>query len=329
MDCLHIIRPYFSFNRIKKLWRNSSSWYNVQSLPENYIFPPEIRPGKHNVTICNTIPVVDLEGTDATWKILKAGQEFGFFREFFEMAAEDKAKLYSKDPSRICRLYTSSGNYDNEQVHFWRDNLRHPCHPLQEFIEQWLEKPTRYREIVGASSVEVRKLGLRILGMISEGLGLDAEYLRGDLSKELLLSVNHYPPCPEPSLRLGLPKHSDPNLITILHQGDVHGLQVFKDGEWIGVEPIPNALVVNIGLQLQIISNGMLKSSEHRAVTNSSDAFFFIPCKDSIVEPAKTLTNNEQNPPLFRAFQFKEFYIHYAAKMGNTEAALDPFKLQA
>lgn len=254
-------------------------------------------------------------------------------KEFFEIDAKDKAKLYSDEPTRICRLYTSSVNYHNEQVHFWRDNLRHPCHPLQDFIEQWPEKPTRYREIVGACSVQVRQLGLRILGMISEGLGLDNEYLRGDLSKEMLLSVNHYPPCPEPSLSLGLPKHSDPNLITILNQGDVYGLQVFKDGQWIGVEPIPNAFVINIGLQLQIISNGKLKSSEHRVVTNSTDArttaaFFFNPCGDSMIEPAKALTDNE-SPPLYRAYQYKEFFINYAAKIGNAEAVLEPFKLQA
>ncbi|EEF30009.1 hyoscyamine 6-dioxygenase [Ricinus communis] len=327
-----------------------SSWCNVQSLPDNYVFPPEKRPGINIVPLCNTIPVIDLEASDAALNILKASQEFGFFqvinhgvaenlvndtmsvfKEFFELPAEDKANLYSEEPSRSCRLYTSSPNYYNEEVHFWRDNLRHPCHPVDNFIDQWPEKPIRYREVVGNCSVEMRKLVLRILQMISHGLRLDAKYFGDDLSKELLLSVNHYPPCPEPNLALGLPKHSDPNLITILHQGDVYGLQVFKDGEWIGVEPIPNAFVVNIGLQLQIISNGKLKSSEHRVVTNSSDArttvvFFFSPCNDSLIEPEKTLTD-ERNSPLYKGFQYKEFLTYYIAKHGDTEAAIEPFQL--
>nr|XP_016453948.1 PREDICTED: uncharacterized protein LOC107778248 [Nicotiana tabacum] len=66
---------------------------------------------------------------------------------------------------------------------------------------------------------------------------------------------------------------------SILFQGNISGLQVFKNGEWIGVEPLPyNAFVVNTGLSvitimiMQVISNGMLKSAEHRAVTNSKDA---------------------------------------------------------
>lgn len=102
-------------------------------------------------------------------------------------------------------------------------------------------------------SIESKKLGLRILELISEGLGLESDYFGDKYSEALAIAVNHYPPCPDPSLTLGISKHCDPNLITILHQGDgVSGLQVFKDGEWIGVEPLPNAIVVNIGNQLQV-----------------------------------------------------------------------------
>jgi len=45
--------------------------------------------------------------------------------EFFELPIEDKASVYSEDPKRSCRLYTSI-DYDKEKVHFWRDSLRHP-----------------------------------------------------------------------------------------------------------------------------------------------------------------------------------------------------------
>lgn len=66
-------------------------------------------------------------------------------KEFFEMPAEEKAMIYSEDPNKKCRLLTSSVNYDWEKVHLWRDNLKHPCHPLEECIKLWPEKPTRYR----------------------------------------------------------------------------------------------------------------------------------------------------------------------------------------
>lgn len=61
------------------------------------------------------------------------------------MPAKEKAHVYSEDPKKPCRLYTSSRNYDAEKVHLWRDNLKHPCHPLQECIQIWPEKPARYR----------------------------------------------------------------------------------------------------------------------------------------------------------------------------------------
>ncbi|OMP09752.1 Oxoglutarate/iron-dependent dioxygenase [Corchorus olitorius] len=330
-----------------------SSWYNDKQkpLPESYIFPPQTRPGNHIIPKSNTIPVIDLSKTlghartDIIHQILQASQDFGFFqvvnhgvpenlfkdtmdvfKEFFEMPAEDKASLYSDDPLKRCRLYTSSVNFDREEVHLWRDNLRHDCHPLEECIKYWPENPTRYREIVAAYSIEAKKLGSRILELISQGLGIEPGYFEGKLSESLLISVNHYPPCPEPSLTLGLPKHCDPNLITILHQGDVKGLQVFKNGEWIGVEPLHNALVVNIGCQLQIISNNKFKSAEHRAVTNSkvartTAAFFIGPSPDCIIEPAVIFIS-----PLYRAFQYKEFLLNYVSVTGFS---LENFKLHA
>ena len=63
-----------------------SSWYNDQSLPDSYMFPPEARPGKLLFPRCNNVPVVDISKaldhnrTDTVQQILKASQEFGFFQ---------------------------------------------------------------------------------------------------------------------------------------------------------------------------------------------------------------------------------------------------------
>lgn len=108
-------------------------------------------------------------------------------------------------------------------------------------------------EVVRKYTQELRKLTLKILELLCEGLGLNPEYFCGGLSENPVVSSHFYPPCPEPNLTLGTSKHKDPNLITILHQEEgINALQVFKDGEWIGVEPIPNAFVVNIGIMLQV-----------------------------------------------------------------------------
>ncbi|KAM7528664.1 hypothetical protein LguiB_032074 [Lonicera macranthoides] len=67
-----------------------------------------------------------------------------------------------------------------------------------------------------------------------------------------------------------------------------YGLQIIKkDGEWVGVDPLPNAFVIVIANQLQVISNGKLRSAEHRGVTNlDSDRIsivnFFGPSKECL-----------------------------------------------
>ncbi|KAJ8558144.1 hypothetical protein K7X08_004910 [Anisodus acutangulus] len=106
------------------------------------------------------------------------------------------------------------------------------------------------RGLVETYSSEVKKLSMRILELRGEGLGLKEGYFE-ELSKRQALVVNHYPPCPDPSLSMGVSSHCDPNLITFLQQ-QVYGLQILKDGHWIGVTPLPYAFVVNIGYQLQV-----------------------------------------------------------------------------
>ncbi|KAL7200872.1 hypothetical protein ACSBR1_032738 [Camellia fascicularis] len=167
---------------------------NIQSVLESYILPVEIRPGELVVPLCNTIPVIDLENlgqnqTELVQQIVKASQEFGFFqlinhgvpeglvqdvmrvaKELFELPADDNASLYSEDPKKSCRLYMSI-DCVHEKVLFWRDTLRFHCHPLDDYVEDWPRNPARYREVVGSYVVEVRKLSLRLLELIGEGLG--------------------------------------------------------------------------------------------------------------------------------------------------------------
>ncbi|XP_030933813.1 hyoscyamine 6-dioxygenase-like [Quercus lobata] len=315
-----------------------SSWYNDGSLPESYIVPPEDRPGMPSLG--ENIPVVDLGAHDHTTQILKASQEFGMFqvinhevprnvideamsvfKEFHALSAEDKAI----ETSKSCYVYTSTQNYATERFHFWRDGLFHQCNPLQKYIQFWPEKPPKYREVVAIYTAELRKLGFRILEFIAQGLGVNPDHFRNELGENETLLVNHYPPCPDPSLTLGLGKHRDPVVINILLQSDdVHGLQVFKDEEWIGVEPIPDAFVVTVGALMQIISNGKLKAAEHRVVTNldlarTTASFALNPFYDTLIEPAKALVD-ASNPALYKSFSYNDFISKYRAAASYSTA---------
>ncbi|KAL5095762.1 hypothetical protein RYX36_000089 [Vicia faba] len=166
-------------------------------------------------------------------------------------------------------------------------------------------------ETVGKYTQELRALGLRILELISAGLGLNPGYFSGDLSENPIILSHHYPPCPELGLTFGASKHKDPNTLTILFQeSNITALHVMKDGAWIPVEPIPNAFVINMGFMLQIITNGRLIGADHRVVTNSSPsrytiAYFINPSKEAIIGPAKEVTSST-SPPIYPSMPFGE-----------------------
>lgn len=72
---------------------------------------------------------------------------------------------------------------------------------------------------------------------------------------------------------------------------------------------------------MQVVTNGMLKSIEHRVVTNAtlprmSLGTFITPTKDCLIAPAEELLSDE-NPPRYRAVTYHEFNrIHSIAKFG-------------
>ena len=105
---------------------------------------------------------------------------------------------------------------------------------------------------------EVVKLGGRVLELLSINLGLNDDFLLNAFGGENdlggCLRVNFYPKCPQPDLTLGLSSHSDPGGLTILLPDDyVSGLQVRRGEDWITVKPVPNAFIINIGDQIQVL----------------------------------------------------------------------------
>uniref|UniRef100_A0A7I4B8D7 Fe2OG dioxygenase domain-containing protein n=1 Tax=Physcomitrium patens TaxID=3218 RepID=A0A7I4B8D7_PHYPA len=118
----------------------------------------------------------------------------------------------------------------------------------KDFAEEFISDLTSYFDTM-------RYLSRLIVECLTEGLSLPRDtYTKLETENAICNArVNHYPACPDPSKVFGIPGHTDPQMLSILYQDDVGGLQVLKDGKWIGIRPDDSTLVCNLGDTFQAI----------------------------------------------------------------------------
>jgi isopenicillin N synthase-like dioxygenase len=164
-------------------------------------------------------------------------------------------------------------------------------------------------------------LGSTIMKGIALGLGLQDVDTFSHLAADnyWVVRVIHYPELyninsntsnPSSSLseiersrQLSCGEHTDYGFLTIVNQEQgVSALQVknASTGEWIAADPIPGALVCNIGDMMRVLTHGEYKPTLHRVINvgygnggNSRSRVsvpFFYECGfDTIIEPLKEL----------------------------------------
>lgn len=114
----------------------------------------------------------------------------------------------------------------------------------------------------------------------------------------------------------GVGSHADYGFVTLLLQDSVGGLEVLPPGasEWAPVEPLPGALVVNLGEMLEVATEGYLAATIHRVqapppgVDRYSVPFFWSPRLDAVIDPvplppelkaqARGISDDPTNPML-------------------------------
>lgn len=168
-------------------------------------------------------------------------------------------------------------------------------------------------------ALKLEKLAEELLDLLCENLGLEKGYLKkafhGTRGPTFGTKVSNYPPCPKPDKIKGLRAHTDAGGIILLFQdAQVSGLQLLKDGQWVDVPPVRHSIVINLGDQLEVITNGKYKSVEHRVIAQTngarmSIASFYNPGSDAIIHPAPALVENKQ---LYPKFVFEDYMKLYA-----------------
>ncbi|MBA0868797.1 hypothetical protein Goshw_018923 [Gossypium schwendimanii] len=267
----------------------------LKEVPPRYIRTDEDPPFPSHPNPLPQVPVIDMHklfSREELERLHHACKEWGFFQvlllinhevstslvekvkmevqEFFKLPMEEKKKLWQK-PDEI-EGFGQAFVVSEEQKLNWGDMFYMITLPT------YLRKPHLFpnlpstlRETLEVYSGELKHLAMKLLEHMGKALGMDPNDMRVLFEEGLqAMRMNYYPPCPQPEVAIGLSAHSDPVGLTILLQiNEMEGLQVKKSGVWVPIRPLENAFVVNIGDIMEIVSNGVYPSIEHRATVNS------------------------------------------------------------
>ncbi|EFJ16877.1 hypothetical protein SELMODRAFT_450785 [Selaginella moellendorffii] len=203
-----------------------------------------------------------------------AGNSFGFAGKF---AGRFKSKCPWKETFSL--QYTPNSNIKDYMI--------------KVYTAEQHEQHARYETYCKA----MEKLGRELIELIAQSLELAPDALNSYFDDGFsIFRMNMYPPSEHFPRLLGTGPHTDPCALTILHQDEVGGLQVYnRDETWVTVEPRADAFVISIGDTFQqALCNHRYKSAKHRAVIHATRArhslvFFINPGLDTVIRPIPEL----------------------------------------
>lgn len=276
----------------------------------------------------------------AVGEIAKACREWGFFqvvnhnvsaeliaatwfqtRKFFALPASVKEALMRDRDNPW-------GYYNNELTKNQRDKKEvfdyttDGVDPIYAAENRWPDGDSDFRDTMCAYRDACTELGLSLLQAFCVGIDLPADHMQDDFAVNHtgFIRLNYYPvkdPLATsniehlPEADLGVHHHTDAGALTVLMQDDVGGLQVFRDGFWHNIPPVPGAFVINTGDMMQVWSNDKYQAAVHRVLAmDESDRFsipfFFNPSAATTVSPLSTVVSAER-PARYREIRWSEF----------------------
>ncbi|KAI3974836.1 hypothetical protein MKX01_004947 [Papaver californicum] len=340
---------------------------NITDIPDRYIRTSNLEHEYHHSDDSTAnkynIPVIDVEGllsgesvsaNSELENLHSACQHWGFFQvvnheisslvieklkseihNFFELPLEEKRKLWQEpgDMEGFGQHFVVS----DDQKLDWSDMFYITALPTNMRKPRLFDGiPLLLREALEAYSLGLKNLTMTLLGKMAKALKMDSnemEELFNDCSQRMKLS--YYPPCPKSEQVLGISPHSDAAALSIVLQlNQTEGLQIRKDGSWVPVKPIPGALIVNIGDMIEILSNGVYQSIEHRVMVNPtierlSIATFHSINPDAEFGPALSLTDPPCKAALFRRETGEKYYQNFfALKLNGKTNNLDFMRIE-
>ena len=271
------------------------------------------------------IPVLDARADDFAAELRRASREVGFvsvvghgipeslfdrvrstLRTLFAFSDEQKRALMIEPrnyrgfiplgfftPNRVEANGDRGDQYEGFKLH-WECPPDHPAMAECDLYgpNRWPAELPELEAVMTEYWAACDRAAAPMMDAFAEGLGVDAAEFRSWHDAPLTnMTLLHYPAQPPASDAVGIHPHKDTNVITLLHPGDVPGLEVrSRDGEWLTPDAPSDALVVNVGEMLELWSGGEFVATPHRVVNRSgrerySFPFFVVPRHDVTVAP--------------------------------------------
>ncbi|KAJ3214352.1 hypothetical protein HK099_006906 [Clydaea vesicula] len=226
-------------------------------------------------------------------------------REFFSQSPDEKEKI-SITKGDLARGYQRLGQNVTQYENDWHEGLDLYC-PINESHKkifkdtkimtgenQW---PTvkNFKKTYESYFKQLDILGRATMRCMALALGQEENFFLNSVDNSFwVCRVIGYPPLTKAvgdNVGISCGEHTDYGCLTFLLQDETKdALQVLsKSGEWVNGNPVPGALVVNIGDCINIWTNNIYKSTLHRVIHKSdsyriSVPFFFEPNLDAKIE---------------------------------------------
>ncbi|CAB4272706.1 unnamed protein product [Prunus armeniaca] len=169
----------------------------------------------------------------------------------------------------------------------------------------WPAGNDHFCESAQSFSKLVAELDQMVTRMVFDIYGVERLYDSHMASTTYLFRCFKYREQKENETNVGLRPHKDKTFTSILHQSQVHGLQVrSKDGQWIEAEPSPSSFLVMAGDALMAWSNDRVRSCDHQVIMKENKTRYSLGLfsfNSGILEVPEELTD-DQHPLLYKPF---------------------------
>ena len=186
----------------------------------------------------------------------------------------------------------------------------------------WPKSIPEFSSVAKSYIFEMERLSKRLLPVWAIALGLKPNYFDClfDSAHSYVRTIR-YPSRPYlEKEELGIRSHSDTSFVTLLPPENEIGLQVMdENGTWFWPDCPPGGIIVNFGMYLERLSNGVVRATPHRVIppisgTRYSMPFFMCPNLEAVIECLPTCYSST-NPPKYKPESFWSFHTNHMSKI--------------